>query len=66
VADPYKRFAGRDRRLKLDEFEERWWDYNDIYNPQTNRNSSVKDYHLMFLITRKEDTFPMRLGMVRG
>lgn len=55
LADPYKRFAGLDRKFRISDFEKRWWDVNGL----------VYDKKLMFLITAKKETFPRRLGMIR-
>lgn len=64
IADPYHRFPREDRIFRLNNFEERWWDYNNFKDPITNRWKSIKDYHMMFIITDKDETFPRRLGMV--
>ena len=55
LADPYKRFAGLDRKFRISDFEKRWWDENGL----------IYDRKLMFLITSKKETFPRSLGMVR-
>lgn len=55
LSDPYKKFAGLDRKFKISDFEKRWWDENGL----------VYDRKLMFLITSKKETFPRCLGMVR-
>ncbi len=56
LADPYKRFAGLDRKFRISDFEKRWWDENGL----------VYDRKLMFLITSKKETFPRSLGMIKG
>ncbi len=66
IADPYPRFAGRDRRIPLSRFEELWWDINDVRDTKTDRMIHVKDYHMVFIITPKNETFPRELKMVRG
>jgi len=55
LADPYKRFAGLDRKFRIADFEKRWWDVNGL----------VYDRKLMFLITSKKEAFPRHLGMIR-
>lgn len=55
LSDPYKRFAGLDRKFRISDFEKRWWDANGL----------EYDKKLMFLITSKKETFPRSLGMIR-
>jgi hypothetical protein len=66
LADPYKRFAGSDRIFHILEFEDRWWDENEIRNLETNEVSYERDYHTMFVITPKNESWPEELGMSRG
>lgn len=66
IADPYDKFAGKDRKIPLSRFEELWWDINKIRNPKTDRINHVKDYHMMFTITPKDEKLPREVGMVRG
>lgn len=66
LADPYKRFAGSDRSFHILEFEERWWDENEIIDQWSGRHNIVRDEHTMFLITPKQIYFPEILGMNRG
>ncbi|SRR5258708_2533910 len=63
IADPYKHFSGKDRKLKLTRFQELWWDINEIKNPATKKLELIKDYHLIFIIIPKGATFPIDLGM---
>lgn len=55
LSDPYKKFAGLDRKFRISDFEKRWWDVNGL----------VYDKKLMFLITSKKETFPKYVGMIR-
>jgi len=55
LADPYKKFAGLDRKFRIRDFAKRWWDENGL----------VYDRKLMFLITSKKEEFPRSLGMIR-
>ena len=66
LADPYKRFAGVDRSFHILEFEERWWDENEIVDPWTGKHNVVRDEHTLFVITPKETYFPEILGMSKG
>jgi len=66
LADPYKRFAGTDRAFHVLEFEDRWWDENEVKDPLTHKVKILRDYHTMFIVTPKEETFPENLGMIKG
>lgn len=66
IADPFKHFAGRDRKLPLLTFNRRWWDINERINKKTNRTYQIDDDHLLFIITPKKETFPKKLKMKRG
>jgi len=66
LADPYKSYAGKDRRLTVLEFERRWWDINETVDLKTRRRVQVDDYHMMFVVTRKEKNFPEQLKMSQG
>jgi hypothetical protein len=65
LADPYKEFAGLDRKFRLSDFEKRWWDSNEVAIPYSKIKKLVYDRKLMFLITPRKETFPRNLGMVR-
>ena len=66
LADPFKKYAGKDRRFSVIDFEHRWWDTNEVTDPRTGKHKLVKDYHMMFIVVPKEVTFPESLGMVRA
>ncbi len=66
LSDPFKYYAGTDRKFTVLEFERRWWDINDAIDPVTGKKYQQDDYHTMFIITRKSEDFPAALGMVRG
>lgn len=66
IIDPYKDFIAQDRIFSFDEFAERWWDTNEIVDPQTGQAHFVEDYHMLFIVTSKEATFPEELTMKRG
>ena len=65
LADPYKKFAGLDRKFRSADFEKRWWDSNEVAIPYSKIKKLVYDRKLMFLITSKKETFPRRFGMIR-
>lgn len=65
LADPYKDYAGKDRKLTVLEFERRWWDINEVLDPKTKKAKEVDDYHVMFIVTPQKATFPLRLGMTK-
>lgn len=66
LADPYERFAGSDRIFHILEFEDRWWDENEVRDPETGNTRYERDYHMMFVVTPKEATWPEELQMTRG
>lgn len=65
LADPYKYYAGRDRRFTIREFENRWWDINEVTDPDTGRHRHLKDNKMMFIVVPRTATFPEYLGMTR-
>ena len=66
LADPFKKYAGRDRRFSIIDFEHRWWDTNEVTDLRMGKHKLIKDYHMMFIVVPKEVTFPESLGMVKG
>jgi hypothetical protein len=66
IADPYKDYISQDRIFTCKEFVNRWYDYNEITDPQTGEARIVEDYHMMFIVAAKEERFPEALGMTRG
>lgn len=67
LSDPYKNYTGgRDRRLSILEFERRWWDINEVIDPVSMRRREIDDYHAMFIIVPRKETFPKEFGMERG
>lgn len=60
IADSFWEFAGVDRKFKIKDFVKRWWDENDI------KGRVVKDVRMMFVITPKGTSWPLRLGMKRA
>ncbi len=63
IADPYKDYFSQARVFDFATFEERWYDDNEVPNPLTGVPELVRDYRMMFVITRRNVQFPMRLGM---
>jgi hypothetical protein len=63
IADPYKDYFEQARLFHFGEFEARWYDYNEVPDPLTGQPVLVEDYHMMFLVARKNVLFPRRLGM---
>lgn len=66
LADPFKKYAGRDREFRVSFFKDRWWDTNEIIDPQTGHGHYVKDERLMFVVVPQEASWPERLAMKRG
>lgn len=63
IADPYRNFSGVDRKFGIKFFENRWWDENEISISGTTRKRKVSDYRVMFVITKKGETWPEKVGM---
>jgi len=63
IVDPYKDFINQDRIFPIRVFRRRWWDTNEIIDPDTGRSRLVEDRRLMFILTPKSETFPLELGM---
>ncbi len=66
IVDPNKEFVAQDRIFGLEEFDLRWWDFNEVPDLKTGIPMNVKDDHMMFIVTPRDETFPARLGMKRG
>lgn len=62
-ADPYGSFAGKDRFVALWEFEERWWD-DRIGVDESGKKIYVLEERLMFVIAKKDDLGPEKVGMI--
>jgi hypothetical protein len=66
IADPYKDYISKDRVFTFQEFDSRWWDFNEIPDPSTGGIQILKDDHMMFVITPRNLAFPEQLAMVPG
>jgi hypothetical protein len=65
ITDPYPEFIHNDRYFSLQWFESRWWDTNQIDDPTTGRQLIIEDYHCLFIVCDKDESFPRVLGMQR-
>jgi ABC-type bacteriocin/lantibiotic exporter with double-glycine peptidase domain len=63
LSDPFWRFAGKDRRFSVREFETRWWDDNMVKSKRTGKKVLISDKHMLFIVTLKDENFPLKLGM---
>ncbi len=63
IADPYKDFFSQARIFGFGEFESRWYDYNEVPDPLTGQPVTAEDYHMLFVVTRRNVLFPLRMGM---
>ncbi|HJS20575.1 MAG TPA: cysteine peptidase family C39 domain-containing protein [Anaerolineales bacterium] len=63
VVDPYKDFIDQNRILKVSTFLDRWWDFNEVKDPQTGMKEFKKDEQLFFVVVPLSVTFPAELGM---
>lgn len=66
IVDPYKDFSSQDRIFSFEEFRERWYDFNEVPDPETGRSRLVEDYHMLFVVTPVTEPFPLELGMHPG
>lgn len=63
VADPYDRFAGTDRSFHIDEFEQRWWDVNEVFDPAIGERRVIRDERMIYIVVPKGEDFPHIFGM---
>jgi hypothetical protein len=63
IVDPYKSYIAQDRIFSFEDFEDRWWDFNEVTDPSTGRTRLVEDYHMLFIVTPEDMLFPVELGM---
>jgi len=60
IADPFYKFAGVDRRFRINDFFKRWWDVNTI------GKRNVTDSRVIFVVTPKGESWPKKLGMLKA
>jgi len=63
VVDPYKDFVDQSRIVKMSLFLDRWWDFNEVKDPQTGEKTFKKDEQLFFVVAPLSVSFPSELGM---
>ena len=63
IVDPYKDFVEQNRILKMSLFLNRWWDYNEVKDPQTGKKVFKKDEQLFFIVVPVAVSFPDKLQM---
>ena len=63
VVDPYKDFVDQSRIIKMSLFLNRWWDFNEVKDPETGEKVFKKDEQLFFVVAPRTVTFPDALGM---
>lgn len=63
IVDPYKDFVDQNRIVKMSLFLDRWWDFNEVKDPQTGEKFFKKDEQLFFVVTPLSVMFPDELGM---
>ena len=63
VVDPYKDFVDQSRIVKMSLFLNRWWDFNEVKDPETGEKEFKKDEQLFFVVTPLSVAFPAELGM---
>ncbi len=63
IADPDHHYAGTDRQFSVMQFERRWWDINTVKDPMTGISQEVEDYHGLYIIVPRTETFPLNMDM---
>ena len=63
IVDPYKDYVDQNRIIKIGTFLERWWDFNEVKDPQTGEKTFKKDEQLFFVVVPLAVSFPNELGM---
>lgn len=63
VVDPYKDFVDQSRIVKMSVFVQRWWDFNEVKDPETGKKEFKKDEQLFFVVAPLSVAFPAELGM---
>jgi len=63
IVDPYKDFVDQNRIVKMSLFLKRWWDYNEVKDPQTGKKVFKKDEQLFFVVAPLGVSFPVELQM---
>ena len=67
MADPYFNsffhYENLDRKLTIPEFVKKWWDVNEVKVSGTSKRRKIKDTRVMFVITKKGESWPKKLGM---
>ena len=63
VVDPYKDFVDQSRIVKMSLFVNRWWDFNEVKDPETGEKEFKRDEQLFFVVTPLSVAFPAELGM---
>jgi hypothetical protein len=63
VVDPYKDYVDQNRIIRISTFLQRWWDFNEVKDPQTGEKTFKKDEQLFFVVVPLAVSFPAELGM---
>ncbi len=63
IMDPYKDYFSQARVFSFDEFDQRWYDYNEVPDPASSEAVLLKDDHLMFVVVPRNVSYPRRMGM---
>ena len=65
LSDPFYYFAGTDRVFPIDEFISRWWDENEVIEPDVPAGTIEKDIQPLFLITKIDHQFSEDLHLLK-
>lgn len=57
IVDPYKDFVNQDRIFDVPVFLKRWWDTNELIDPNTGHKQIVEDKQLLFFVAPQGKVF---------
>jgi hypothetical protein len=63
IVDPYHDYYSKARVFSFEEFDRRWYDYNEVPDPVSGNPVAIQDDHLLFIVVRRNVVFPRRMGM---
>jgi hypothetical protein len=63
IVDPYKDYASSDRIIDIYKFLNRWWDDNEIKDPQTGKRKYIRDEKPLFVISQRNPELSEKLNL---
>ncbi len=56
IIDPFREEGRHFYKIKYEKFLERWWDFNEVIDKETNKPKDLKDEQLLFVIPQLKDS----------